>query len=139
MTLSSHSGHEEKDLPHIQKIIDSFDGEVTMATNDGYGILALQGPKAMSVFSRHVEADLTEFDFMSARTMTVAGVEDCFVTRSGYTGEDGFEITVPPAGTLALAEALLAEPEVPMIITSSLATEINPRLCDNTRRWNRLV
>jgi aminomethyltransferase len=49
--------------------------------------------------------------FMSGGRFTVAGC-DCFVTRSGYTGEDGFEISVPAAQASALARALLAQPEV---------------------------
>jgi aminomethyltransferase len=49
--------------------------------------------------------------FMSGRELAVAGV-DCFVTRSGYTGEDGYEISAPAAKAEALARRLLAEPEV---------------------------
>lgn len=59
------------------------------------GILALQGPKAAAVLQSLTSADIPSMSFMSARTMDVCGVE-CFVARSGYTGEDGFEIAVPP-------------------------------------------
>jgi aminomethyltransferase len=110
--LVINAGHEDKDLPHIQSIIDGFDGDVQMEPQVGNGILALQGPKAVEVMARHCDADFENFSFMTGRTMAVAGIDDCFVTRSGYTGEDGFEITVPPAGTRPLAEALLSEPEV---------------------------
>jgi len=49
--------------------------------------------------------------FMTGGVFELAG-QGCFVTRSGYTGEDGFEISVPNEGAVALAEALLAQPEV---------------------------
>ena len=55
--------------------------------------------------------DLVAMGFMSARAATIAG-HDCFVTRSGYTGEDGFEISVAADSAVELAERLLAEPEV---------------------------
>jgi aminomethyltransferase len=52
--------------------------------------------------------------FMSATAASIAGAE-CFVTRSGYTGEDGFEIAMAPEAAVAVAEALLREPEVALI------------------------
>src|SRR3546814_15694618 len=58
--------------------------------------------------SSDLAADMT---FMSFRTLDVGGVP-CFVTRSGYTGEDGFEISIPAAEAKALAERLLAHPDV---------------------------
>ena len=73
-------------------------------------LLALQGPAAAAVMGRLAPA-ATELVFMTATTVTLAGAE-CLVTRSGYTGEDGFEISVPAAAAERLARALLAEPEV---------------------------
>jgi len=92
-----NAGHEDKDLPHIKKYMTEFvysGGDVSMETLPDNGILALQGPKAPTVLQRLVSDDLTQMAFMSAKPMNVGGV-DCFVSRSGYTGEDGFEIAVP--------------------------------------------
>src|SRR5260221_2504134 len=55
--------------------------------------------------------DLAALPFMAALTVTLAGVA-CFVTRSGYTGEDGFEISVPADAAVAVAKRLLGEAEV---------------------------
>ncbi len=77
---------------------------------DGWGLLALQGPAAGAVMARLCPA-LAELRFMQQGTGTLAGV-DVLATRSGYTGEDGFEITVPPGGIEAVARHLLAAPEV---------------------------
>ena len=73
-------------------------------------LLALQGPKAVTALSR-LSPVLSKLTFMTGMNATLAGA-DCFVTRSGYTGEDGFEISVPASQAQSLARALLALPEV---------------------------
>jgi aminomethyltransferase len=71
----------------------------------GRALLALQGPKAESVLTKFC-ADAPAMRFMDAGPREVAGF-DCFVSRSGYTGEDGFEISVPAAHAEELARLLL--------------------------------
>jgi aminomethyltransferase len=73
-------------------------------------LLALQGPKAESVLAKFC-ADAPAMRFMDAGPHSVNGI-DCFVSRSGYTGEDGFEISVPADHAEALAAALLDNSEV---------------------------
>jgi aminomethyltransferase len=73
-------------------------------------LLALQGQKAVNALARLADG-VSKLTFMTGGLFTLVGAE-CFVTRSGYTGEDGFEISVPAEAAVALAKALLAEPEV---------------------------
>jgi len=73
-------------------------------------LLALQGPMAESVLARF-SATTSAMKFMDAGAHEIAGIA-CFVSRSGYTGEDGFEISVPVADVRKLADALLSQPEV---------------------------
>jgi len=73
-------------------------------------LLALQGPQAAQALSR-LNADVARLTFMTGGAFRLAGA-DCFVTRSGYTGEDGFEISVPADDVVVLAKTLLGEPEV---------------------------
>jgi aminomethyltransferase len=73
-------------------------------------LLALQGPKAESVLVKFC-ADAPAMRFMDAGPRRIDGI-DCFVSRSGYTGEDGFEISVPADRAEALAAALLDNGEV---------------------------
>jgi len=73
-------------------------------------LIALQGPKAESALAKFC-ADVPAMKFMDAGPHRVAGF-DCFVSRSGYTGEDGFEISVPAENAEALATALLDNSDV---------------------------
>lgn len=73
-------------------------------------LLALQGPEAAQAMAR-ITPELNRLVFMTAARVQIEGA-DCFVTRSGYTGEDGFEISVPAAQAEMLARVLLAQPEV---------------------------
>ncbi len=73
-------------------------------------LLALQGPLAATVLGRLAPA-AAALPFMGFAPVTLAGIA-CWVSRSGYTGEDGFEISVPAAQAEALARALLEAPEV---------------------------
>jgi aminomethyltransferase len=73
-------------------------------------LVALQGPSAEAVLAS-LDASAAAMTFMQARTLTLEGA-GCFATRSGYTGEDGFEISLPPAVAEALVRRLLADPRV---------------------------
>jgi aminomethyltransferase len=76
----------------------------------GRALIALQGPKAESVLARF-DAEISAMKFMDAGPRRLAGI-DCFVSRSGYTGEDGFEISVPAEAAEDFANQLLANPDV---------------------------
>jgi aminomethyltransferase len=73
-------------------------------------LLALQGPQAAAVLGRFAP-DCAAMPFMGAAFLTVDGVV-CYVTRSGYTGEDGYEISMPGEAAVAIARELLRHPEV---------------------------
>lgn len=70
------------------------------------GLIALQGPKAAQVLQELVEIDLRDLEFMNTTNASVNGVGSCIVTRCGYTGEDGFEISVDPSSAETLMESL---------------------------------
>ena len=95
------------DIAHIQKQIGHRCEVVPMPD---HALLALQGPQAATALAR-LAPGVAQLVFMTGGNFSIAGC-DCFVTRSGYTGEDGFEISVPAAQADTLARALLAQPEV---------------------------
>jgi len=99
------------DIAHIQAQIGTRCQVIPMPE---YALLALQGPKAVNALSR-LAPGVEKLVFMTGGNFSVnTGAEkiNVFLTRSGYTGEDGFEISVPATQALALAKALLAQPEV---------------------------
>jgi aminomethyltransferase len=95
------------DLAHIQQRIGSRCEVIPMPER---ALLALQGPKAVDAIRRLLPG-IEQLVFMTGRRVPWQGGE-LFVTRSGYTGEDGFEISVPESQAEAFARALLAQPEV---------------------------
>jgi aminomethyltransferase len=99
------------DIAHIQAKIGHLCEVIPMPER---ALLALQGPQAVTALSR-LAPGVEKLVFMTGGNFTVQagnqGIE-VFLTRSGYTGEDGFEISVHASDALALAQALLAQPEV---------------------------
>ena len=95
------------DIAHIQARIGQRCQVIPMPD---HALLALQGPQAATALAR-LAPGVDKLVFMTGGNFQIAGC-DCFVTRSGYTGEDGFEISVPAAQADTLARTLLAQPEV---------------------------
>jgi len=98
---------KDADFAHIET---SLAGDAELNRADDRALLALQGPAAADVLARHADGP-GDLAFLTMGRFPVTGV-DCLVSRSGYTGEDGFEISVPNDAAEALARTLLAEPEV---------------------------
>ncbi len=99
---------KDADIAHLRASLPS---SVTVEPWEDRALLALQGPQAVAALQRHCDADLSGLRFMSSAEMAVGGTQ-CLVSRSGYTGEDGVEISVSSEQAQALAETLLAEAEV---------------------------
>ena len=98
---------KEADTAHLRARIGS---RCTIEPMPDRALLALQGPKAATVMAR-LAPNLAQLTFMSGAQARIAGIA-VFATRSGYTGEDGFEISVADVDAQALARALLDQPEV---------------------------
>jgi aminomethyltransferase len=107
LLLVVNAGRKEIDYADLKARLPA---SVRVEPMDGRALLALQGPQAAEVLSRHV-GPLDDMGFMTARPARFDGVE-VGLFRSGYTGEDGFEISLDGGDAEAVARALLAEPEV---------------------------
>ena len=96
-----------EDIGHLR---DELPDAITLNHMDEQALLALQGPKAVDALSRVVPG-VENLVFMIGDTFEWNGVE-LRISRTGYTGEDGFEISVPGEHVAAFADALCEEPEV---------------------------
>lgn len=105
--LVVNAARREADVAHLR---EHLAGLAPIEPLDERALLALQGPAAAAVLARFVPG-IAALPFMAAAKATIAG-QSAFITRSGYTGEDGFEISLPASAAPGFAERLLAEPEV---------------------------
>ena len=98
------------DIAHLREALPDA---VTLNHLDDRALLALQGPEAFAALERHVTGEwpLSALSFMKGGHFSLAGAE-AWISRSGYTGEDGFEISLPAADAPRVAELLCGEPEV---------------------------
>jgi len=94
----------------IGHLLDAVSDDVTLNLMDEQALLALQGPKAVDALERLVPG-VRDLVFMTAGAFDWDGAP-LWISRSGYTGEDGFEISLPASHAAAFADALCAEPEV---------------------------
>ena len=107
LQLVVNAGRAEHDIAHLRAHLTD---DVEMAVKSERALLALQGPQSPAVLER-LGVDLTGFHFMQIGHFNLDGT-DCIITRSGYTGEDGFEISMPVADAERLATLLLADESV---------------------------
>jgi len=105
--LVVNAGCKDADVRHL---VTHIGHRCQVIAQPELALLALQGPKAVDALAR-INGGVASLTFMTGGWFALAGAE-CFVTRSGYTGEDGFEISVPATHAIALARTLLAQPEV---------------------------
>lgn len=101
---------KEKDYQILE---DKLGGRITLEPLEGRALIALQGPKAEAVLAE-LAPEVADLSFMEATMVTLEGVV-CWVSRSGYTGEDGYEISVPTDEADAFARRLLMNDDVELI------------------------
>ena len=103
----ANAGCKQADLAHLRA---GLSGSCEVTELSSHALIAVQGPAAAAAVAA-LAPGAAEMRFMDFREMEIAGAP-CTVSRSGYTGEDGFEIGAPADRAVALAEALLAQPGV---------------------------
>lgn len=115
--IVSNAGRLDVDKQHMKETSERFkkggkDVDVEFWDCSERALIALQGPKGVASLQGLTDIDLKEQWFMTSRVGSVAGVKDCRVTRCGYTGEDGVEISIPADKAAHVTEALLQSADV---------------------------
>jgi len=109
-----NAGCVTKDMLHLEQCKEEFKGDVEFVLHQQRSLIALQGPESMKILQSLVRGvDLSTLPFMNVIERAVSGVDGCWISRSGYTGEDGFEISIPTdQGANEVAHAVLNHPDV---------------------------
>src|SRR5215212_3295598 len=106
-----NASNAAKDFAHISKHLQKFDATLE-DVSDETALLALQGPKAPEILQRLTDADLSSIKYYHFTRGTVAGIPGIIISRTGYTGEDGFELYFPNENAVAVWNAILETGDV---------------------------
>ncbi|VVC35377.1 Hypothetical protein CINCED_3A010555 [Cinara cedri] len=115
--MVTNAGCKEQDMKLLTEQSNSFkssghDVSLEFLDSDTQSLLALQGPSSMRVLQTFVSIDLSKLYFMDSVEATICGVSNCRINRCGYTGEDGFELSVPSKWVEMVAESLITTDSV---------------------------
>lgn len=109
--IVSNAGNSEIVWDWLTKHLDkNIDVKLERLTDKG--LIALQGPKAAKVLQKSVDVDLSNIEFMNTCDSNIKGIGHCQITRCGYTGEDGFEISADSKNSQRLMDYLCRQSEV---------------------------
>jgi len=106
-----NASNKDKDLAHISAYMDRFDCSIE-DVSDRIALLALQGPRAQEVMARFTDVNLDDIAYYHFQVATVAGVPGVILSRTGYTGEDGFELYFDASRAVEMWNGLMSEGSV---------------------------
>ena len=101
---------KDSDIVHLRTLLEP---EISIEVIENRALIALQGPASETVLSEF-NSQISAMKFMDVETLSIAGAE-CWISRSGYTGEDGFEISIPSSAAEAITRSILSKQEVEFI------------------------
>jgi aminomethyltransferase len=105
-----NAGHDGEMLERWQQYRDRYDLDATVTNRtDEFGMIAVQGPEARDLVADRTEESIENLGRFQAQFATISGVE-CWVARTGFTGEDGFELMVPAEATETVWSAIECQP-----------------------------
>ena len=101
---------KDSDIVHLRTLLEP---DISIEVIENRALIALQGPASEAVLSEF-NSQIKAMNFMDVETLSIAGAE-CWVSRSGYTGEDGFEISIPASAAQSVTKSILSKEEVELI------------------------
>jgi aminomethyltransferase len=102
--LVVNAANMAKDWKHLESLVGDLDVEMSDESDD-VGLIAVQGPGSVALLAGHTETDIGSIGYYAFSDGQIAGVP-CVISRTGYTGEDGFELYLPADGTAAVWRVL---------------------------------
>ena len=120
-----NASNKDKDFAHISRQVSRFDCKLEDISDD-VALLALQGPQAQAILSRHTDANLDAIKYYHFEQGKVAGKGPMVVSRTGYTGEDGLEIFVPPNVADRVWQAVLEQGAAGIVYGRNIIQHANP-------------
>src|SRR5260370_15175606 len=121
--LVVNAGNIEKDFAWVQEQSRGFDVSIANQS-DATGLIALQGPAALAILQPLTEVDLSALAYYHCAPGVVSGLP-CLISRTGYTGEDGFELYCSAEDAVALWQELLAARKEHGLAPAGLAARDN--------------
>ena len=106
-----NASRKEDDIKHLREHLEPLG--VSVENLENRALIAVQGPASEKVLSEHYPK-ISNMNFMDVATIPIAGAE-CWISRSGYTGEDGFEISIPNKAAENVTETLLKHKSVELV------------------------
>jgi aminomethyltransferase len=106
-----NASNAAKDFAHMSRYIGRFDATLD-DVSDETALLAIQGPKAAEILQKLTDTDLSAVKYYHFTMGSVAGIEGILISRTGYTGEDGFELYFPNENAVAVWNAITESGEV---------------------------
>ena len=101
---------KDSDILHLRRLLEP---DISVEEIENRALIALQGPASEAVLGEF-NSQITAMKFMDVETLSIAGAE-CWISRSGYTGEDGFEISIPSSAADLVTRSILSKGEVELI------------------------
>ena len=101
---------KDSDIVHLRTLLEP---DISIEVIENRALIALQGPASEAVLSEF-NSQIKAMNLMDVETLYIAGAE-CWVSRSGYTGEDGFEISIPASTAESVTKSILSKEEVELI------------------------
>ena len=106
-----NASNTDKDFAHIEQHLGKFDATLENISEQ-IALLALQGPEAARILQQHTDVDLSAIKYYEFVLGSIAGIDRVYISRTGYTGEDGFELYFQNAHAEAMWKALTSSGEV---------------------------
>ncbi|MEO8945858.1 MAG: glycine cleavage system aminomethyltransferase GcvT [Gemmatimonadaceae bacterium] len=103
-----NSSNKDKDLAHISSFINRFECSIE-DVSDSIALLALQGPHAQAVMQKFTDVRLDDIAYYHFELATVANIPNVILSRTGYTGEDGFELYFDASRAVEMWNALMSD------------------------------